>query len=367
MTAEVKIYVEDIASTIATYDTIRLYRGTDPSVYPFTGLPVTTATLVADTEEYTLTDSAGTADDYYRFSYYSSISTVESAQSDAIKPGAVTLKTLIAEAARECGMGFSAVADAGSSATKVICARLLDMGVDAGYMGGAFIWRPSAAANNDRIRRIGEQGFSTADGSFTPTRAWATGPAADEVFYVTNLFPAIDWEGFPFSWARAARAATEHLYFTDRLNLGTGTATNKTRFDLATHLAYAREDNIRRVLVQTTDSDGNVTEWELGTQGTDWTPVPDNDGLSIDTVDYVLSTSETLIVEVNRTYDPMYAVDDVLTGPLALATRAVAAEVFKRANAFYAGKYGAEATYWTAEFTSLYNLRYRPRHVVRGL
>ena len=367
MTVDVQVYVENIADTIASYDTIRLYRGTDPSVSPFTGLPVADTALVAATLDYTIEDTTGTSDYWYRYSFYNSTTTAESDQSAPIAPGGLTLKQFRSDAARAIGLRFSSVASSAVGGAGGVCdTKLLDSGVDTGFHSGDWLLFP-ARTGDDQVRRVAKAGFDTATGVLSFTRALSSTTTEAEVYQLFQLFPPIDWPGAGISWTQCINNALSTLVYRDRVDVGIGTTAGKTRYALSQHLGQITRDAIARVEIERLDTDGNVIGLlDVGTQST-WFDLLDDDGLTLILGGYTPGTTEHVMVTCNRGYDPLYAEDDVLTGPAYLARLAVAREVFFRANLAYKGLFKEESAAADAEFVRIYRTRYRPQHTIRGL
>ncbi len=365
MTVTVSIYCEDISTKLLTYDSFRLYRDTSPNG-AFSTL-VSTTTLVAAQTEYEVTDAAGTSDSFYRFAYYSTVSLILSDLSNVMQPGALTMRRLRLEAAREGGCAFAGTCSALGTTLLLKDDALLDSGVDAHFLEGSWIYRPDAAAAGDKLRRVAVSGFvTTAPVGLIPNRAWTNVPASGEVYQVFNLAPPIDWPGQAFSWDRAIRTALTNLWFIDQISLGVGTTLGKVRFDLSPYAAYVRRNDVRRVWYRSTDSNGIITDVDVDRNGRYWEPVENGDfGLSIDVYPAPLTT-ETVILEVNRTYEELYIDTDVTTGPLALAKAAVLFRFFESMNQLKDQTYGGELSLWKAAFAREYG-KVKPTDIVRGI
>ena len=339
MSNTVRIYVEDITAQIADFDTIRLFRANSPTD-DFT-LLITTTPLVANQEEYSLTDGTGDASHFYAYRFINDTTSVQSALSARFGATASTLADLRIYSAREAGYGWEGTADATSEATKLVDAALRDSGVDEAYAGGAWIYRQNAVLSADRLRAVGTNGFTTADGGLTPLRAWTNEPDG-ETYQVFGLAPPIDHPGQPFSWDRAISNAFSSRWcrFTDQLNLGEGTSVGKKDFPLDPHLGYLNPDrDIRKVYLRTTNSDGIRTDEDQSKNGRFWNLV--SNGLT--DVDLRLSktpgTDETVIVDVRRRPARLYVDGDALDCPFELAWRAAVWSMFRALNGQTDGKY----------------------------
>lgn len=366
MTVTVSVYVEDIATQQLTYDTIRLYSDTSPGG-SFATL-ATTGLLVTAQTSYGIVDTSGTANNCYRYTLYNSITTAETQKSTVIFPNATTMLRLRVEAAREGGLGFASTCSAAGSTTLLTDATLGDSGYDAHFLEGSWIYRPNAAAATDMLRRVQLGGFTTAaPSSLTPSRAWTNAPASGEVYHIFNLAPPIDWPGEAYSWDRALRGALGNVWFTDHVILGMGTTLGQTRFSLGPYAAYTNAESLRRVLLRSTDSNGNVTDVECDKNGRYWDTVSQGPGdLSIEILPVAPLTTETIIVEFNRTYEQLYVDTNVTTGPFALATKAVLRQLYKTMNNLHNQSYQGDYDHWNEEFRTEYQ-KSRPTATLRGL
>lgn len=84
MTARVDIFVDDIQSVISSgYDKIKVYRSTDRGSGYTEATDVTSRILLeADVTRYSYSDVLGNADSWYKWSYFDSVSPVESSLSN---------------------------------------------------------------------------------------------------------------------------------------------------------------------------------------------------------------------------------------------------------------------------------------------
>lgn len=340
MTTAISVYVEDPATALLTYDSIRLYRDTSPAG-GFSTL-VDTATLVSGTNTYTLSDSTGTASYIYRYTFYNTSGPLESSPSELFYPSGTTMLRLRLEAARQANVGFEGTCSADGTTTTLIDVVLRDTGVDSAFLEGAWIYRPNAAATGDKCRRVKRDGYDATTGTLSFDRAYTNLPASAEVYHVFGLLPPIDLPGQGYSWDRAIRSGLGTCWFVDELNLGKGTANRDTRFSLAAHSGYVTRSQIRNVWLRTTDTHGVVTDTDSQTGLGFWTINENGPGdLSIDLFP-APTTDQTVIAQVNRRDMALYNDTDVTLTPFDYAVRSVAWKAFVNLNQRYPGKYVGE-------------------------
>lgn len=368
MTVSFDYYVEDIDTQIATYDQVRLWRGTSPTG-SFT-TQAATATLVAGQKLYTLSDSGGDVNSVYVVDFHHSTLGNTSTQSAPFYPDGVSLLRLRLEAARKSGAGFDSTCSALGTTTTLVDAALLDNGVDADYGSGLWLYRPFASLGTDRLRRVALSGFDTTTGTFTVTRAYSNAPAATEVYHAFMFYPPIRSAGAAMSWDDIIRDALRDTWYVDQLDIGTGTATGTTttttaRFSLS-DTADVQRSQVRRILIRTFDANGNPIDRDANTQQGVTQFVPDGAGnLSIDVYPAPLTT-EHVIVEVNRQPTALYNDADVVDIPIDYAVAAVRRRLYWQRNSDQAGKYTAELAAATADFAKASTLN-QPNVVQRGL
>jgi hypothetical protein len=167
----VSIYVEDIASVLASYDKVRLYRATSQ-----TGAAslVTTITLVTDTRLYTYTDTAAAPTDWYEVEYYNSSTAAVSARSTrwpASQPVTTSLLKLRQTVADEMGAYASGTTTGAGAAngTTVVDSTSVDLALTGEeYIGG---WlQITSGANSGQLRRV--SGYDQTTGTFTVSRGF---------------------------------------------------------------------------------------------------------------------------------------------------------------------------------------------------
>lgn len=353
MAVTISVYVEEITAQLAAgYESIKLYRDTEPDG-AFSTL-VDTETLVALTTIYDITDANGTVDHWYRYGLWDG--SALTALSEAFQPNGHTLLAVIAAGARRCNAGFASECTSVGTTTTLIDLALVDNGVAPDFLEGSFILRPSASAG-DRLRRVATEGFNTTAGalSINASNPWTTEPAEGEEYYIFRLLPPIGMPGAGFSWQEAAAEALRGIYYDDQVDIGTGTSTGQARFSLAQY--RLREEDIGAVYLRTTNDDGIITDIDAGKLGRYWEKIengPNDWSLELHPPP---KTTEHVIVEIVRHYEPMHKLTDVTLCDLELAARATAFRVYRYLNRIQAGKYVYEMNMAAQELAEVYGGR----------
>jgi hypothetical protein len=328
----VSIYIDDIATALANgYTSIRLYSATDP-LGTFT--LVTTITLVAADHSYSYTDTAGTADTWYRHTLYTAVGPTESDPSAPYRVLAGTLDQVIFEALAYADAGFTGTCSALGDPTYLVCDALLDYGQDAKYLEGGWIYRYGIALDSanaaNRYRRVARGGFSTSTGRITPTRNWTYQPQNAEAFAMLTLLPPYQAPGAPYSWAQAARDGIRECRVDDRLFIATGDGATYS-YDLSAYDGLFREEDV--VGCWGVDNSGNSPtplDVDYTMQGR-YIEVRRNGPSSLTLLIRPIAptSTEDVYLEVNRTFVVPTRPTDVTDCPLPLAARATVWKVFE--------------------------------------
>lgn len=353
--------MEDVATQLASYTSINVYRGSssNPDTATFLTL-VTTITLVSGTLSYSFTDTSGTVSTLWRCSYYNTSTVAESGLGPVIKAGA-TLASFRPDCARAARAGSSSTCTAAGTVTTLIDASLGMSGVDSYYHEGDWLYR-SAAAAGDRLRRVGEAGFGATTGTLTIPLVypWTTPPALAEGYDLYSLLPPIEVGGESYSWNDAIRDGLRDLWYLDQINLGAGGTIGQTRYSLQQFGDVVTRESVRAVFFRRTDSNGVIRDYLMGTNGTYWTVQEnDTDGLTLILSDSP-STTETLIVNIKRRFALPYIDTDVMTGPLSLATAATCRQVFWKLE----GPGGSRYNEWNTRYLQEYRTYGAPAAVL---
>jgi len=352
------IYVEDVTTALLTYNQIRLYRATSPDgTFSTTG---DVASLVAAQELYAITDSSGDANKYYQYDLYHTVSTAASAKSEVFAPSEATLLKVRLEAARQAGAGFASTCSALGTTTTLIDDKLKDEGVSTDFLEGAWIYRPDAAAAGDKLRRVKAAGFATSTGTLSIDRAWTNAPASAEVYHIYTLLPPVLSAGQAYSWDRAVQDALAETWYVDLLNVGPGTTVPTVRFDLAPF--PIQRDSVRRVFTRYVDDNDEIHDTDQSLLGKYWKVEENAGGLTL-VLSTAPTTSESVFVEANRTYAPLYTDAAVTPCPFALAWRGAVWKAYEHLNRVQTGKYAIEVQGARTDFLNEY-ARHRPQNMV---
>jgi hypothetical protein len=365
MASTVYVYVEDLATVMATYTQVRVYRDTSPGGAFTTQVSGSPVTLVAGTLTYPVTDSTGTPNRWYRYRYYNPSTVVQSELSDPFQAVGTSLEWLRIETARRAGSGFESLATGGDTTT-LIDAQLADSAVDEHYLEGGWVYRPDAADAGDMVRRVALSGYDPATQELTFARAYANAPVDGERYQVFLLLPPVDHPASAFSWDRAVRDGLLRCPYVDEVVIGQGGTGN--RFTLAQLAGLIQRESVRRVFVRRTDDDGNRTEWTFGQQGTWWEWEENGPGnMAITVHGYWPVEGETVLVEVLRRENALYVDTDVTLVNIERAARAGAYEAFRWLNAVaQPGRYAVEEDRALANWLHEERL-HRPPPVVLGV
>lgn len=347
----VKVYVEDPATEVLTYDQVRLYYDTTPDGSFAGEVSGSPQTLDADTTDYDLVDNAWVSGRWYRWKLFNSGNSATTPLSEAFQATAGSLLDIMAAANRRACGGWSGTLSSAGSSTTIVDVVLLDQGVDAGFARATWFYRPNAVLAANRLRRSSDAAFNTNTGAITMTRAYTDTPAQGEPYYAFAMLPPTDQPGESYSMERCVRDGLAVLRVVDRLNLGEGTSAWATDFSLLTHVGWLTEDMIRNVFLRTTDGNGNyayqdasknLRYWEVLENG------PEDRQLSIHPAP---TTSETVIVEAIRPYITPYGLTDMTDCPFDLAVAATVWALFYHLQ--FRGRPGRYATELAGAYADL--------------
>lgn len=340
------LYVEDPDGAIVDgYTVAKLYRGTTASG-SFTAQVGSDITLVAGTRVYEFTDTSGTPDSWYRYVLYGTTPGT-SDFSPAWQADVTTLLRIKQEANRQAGGGFDSVMTATGSTGYLIDAVLGDSARDTHYLEGLWIYRPSAAAAADKVRRVAHNGYTVATSRLAPSRAWSDVPASAEAYSVFHWAPPIDWPGEASSWDRFVADGLRAFQFPDEINLGIGDGV-ANNFSLANY--GIRDEMIRSIAIRTYRDDDHLNYYDMdaGKKGRWWTTRENGpQGLEIILHPAPMAT-QYVVVETLRDYTIPYGDTDTTDCPFDLAVAATKWGLFAYLDGYLrVGKYTKElATAW---------------------
>ncbi len=345
----VTVYVEDIASRIADFDEIRLYRGASP-FGPFS-TTVTDITLVAGQYAYTYDDSGGDDSSWYVYVFRNSDTLEVSAESSPFRPRGGTLAQIAFDAAQMAGAAFDGVATAGSNTT-LIDPALVDSAQDEGAYSGMWI-RRRAAATADRVRSATGAPFDVATASITVTRSWATPPETDEAYEVFALLPPDRRRGMVYSWADAVREGLREIWMEDEIIVGVGDGAAR-EFPLTAVPALLDANRRRGVIVRRT-IDGQAFDADMQALGR-FIDYRTQAGSATLVLPYAPTTGDLVIVKVVRQPDTPWRDTDYIDVDSELAAAAGAMAAYRKLNGIPAtrGQYAAELASAEREFAERY-------------
>lgn len=363
MSATARVYIEDPAAALATYEELHLYRDSTPEG-EFVALAGSTL-LLPDTYEYVFEDGGGSSLSWYRFRLYHPTGPIQSDLSAPFQAG-VALSWLRMEVAIRAHAGFRGTVTGGTIDT-LVDETLRDNGLDQAFMSGIWIYRPGSIEGltaSDRLRRTANNGFDPATGTFTVVRPYTSQPPlAGEEYHAYALVPPVDQAGVPYSWNRAIREALEEVRFPDLLVLGHGDGVT-TRFELDTHVNQARERHIQRVWLRTVTQDGQVIDRDAQKAG-GWWSVQQNTPASLTLIVQPAPTADELVVVEAMTRDAaLYRDDDITAAPPELVIRAAVMKLFEHMNTRIPGRYQAEYAGALASYNA-YAAQVTPQPIVR--
>lgn len=267
-----------------------------------------------------------------------------------------TLNEVTLESARRCGAAFNSTCSAAGSTTTLIDAVARDQGTDENFGAGGWIYRPDAVLTADKLRRISNQGFAPATGTWSPTRAWINLPASAEAFQVYALLPPIDQSGMPESWLRLVNRALSAIWYDDTISVGGGDGTQNVLFPLADETGWtANEQHIKGVWLRQFDDDGIPIEIDMSRGGRFWKVVHTSDGAMLALSQPPFEGQEVRI-QVLRSYAPLATDDDETNCPLTLLALRVRYELFRyldgspQGRGQYEGEVKIALGDWQAEY-----------------
>jgi len=310
----VRIIVEDIATQLLTYDTIELERS---DTVGGTYTQVATAALVAGQFYYSIADSGGDLNKWYRYRFHKDPST-NSDYSDPFRVEGVTRLRGRQAALSKYGAGIVIIADGGGTGT----VQTGDYRVKTSLFRanrGKGTWLLPTTGGNSGVPRIISATNPTV-GQFTVLPLWAAVIAAgDEVEW--------HWLADPKVWDDANVRAMLRYWYVERVPI-VGVA-NQEEYDLSV-LPFLRDtEQVHDVRWYPTS--GLDVDESFGVDGRWWRIRQDVDALTLQ-IKPAIAATQTLYLETTRPMTPLYT--DASAAPPIAAEELVAALTYDEVLAY---------------------------------
>lgn len=268
-----------------------------------------------------------------------------------------TLNAVVLEAAMRCGAGFSSTCSAAGTTTTLIDAKARDQGTDANFAAGGWIYRTaSATAAADKVRRITNEGFDPATGTWTVTRAWSDAPDNAEAYQVYATLPPIDQPGIAESWKRLVNRGLNATWFEDQIVVGSGDGSLNKRFTISDETGWiGNEQHVKGVLLRTINSDGLIYEYDQSKEGR-WWDIQHANGVATLVLGRAPLENQDVVVVAVRTYPTLSADTDETNCPLDLIALRTRYELYcyldatPQSQGQYTGEMARALTDWLAEY-----------------
>jgi hypothetical protein len=305
MSVTVRITVEDIATQLLTYNSIRLYRA-DTLGGSYT--VQVTESLVADDYYYTISDASGTLNHWYKYTFYHTVSTAESDFSLAFRVDGVTRLRAIQKAMADYNAGFVMVASGVGDTSSLITndTRIRSTAFRDDRFKGSWVYVSTGArAEEDSI--VVASDVSLGDLTIDPI---LTGDlAVGDEFELHRLAQRQVWND-------AFNRAMARYYYTDRVPIPG--VSGQEEYDLA-ELPWVRtEDDIFDVTHYPVS--GQDIEKSYGVDGKWWKPRQDREKIVLAIHP---ATTDTLYLYTVRPMPSLYT--DAAVAPLPCAEELAAA------------------------------------------
>lgn len=294
MAITVQFLVEDVATQIALYDKIRLYRGTSATgSFSF----VANVSLVAGQFSYNYPDSSGTINSWYKWSLYNSVSTAESDKTVAFRPGNTSLLRIRQYALEhyKCGLVMNASAVGTSTSIVTTDFRFKVSILQAGQGKGAFLY-PTSGSRVGEARMITDS--SPTAGTFTIS------PAMDGALAIADEFEW-HWMARPDQWNTAIRAGLARYYHIDRVPIAGDADADEYNLSIFPWLHNKKYARNLHVLWASAD-----TEELWGVMGRWWKIRQDQSSLTLQIAPRVPDDA-ILYLECYRPFEPLWADADI--------------------------------------------------------
>ena len=315
MSVDLKYVVEDITTQLLTYTVIRVYRS---NTLGGTYSVVDTVTLVADTFYYSLLDTGGDLNKWYKYSFYNPTGPVESDLSAPYRVDGVTRLRARQSALSKYGCGI-VVVNTGTDNDKI---TTIDYRVKTSLFRtdrGKGTWLLPTTGSNQEKPRIA----STTDptlGTMTVLPAWAVAFAnGDEVEW--------HWLADPTVWNDALNRGLTRYYYADRVPLN-GVAGDE-EYDLSKIPWIIDKDQISDVTWYPTSS--KDVEQSYASDGRWWKTRMDRDKVVL-VIYPPVSSTVTLYLHTARPMPALYT--DASAAPAVCVEELVAALTYDEVLAY---------------------------------
>lgn len=315
MSVTVRIIVEDVATQLLTYDTVELERSATVSG---SYSQVATAPLVAGEFYYSVADSGGDLNKWYRYRFHKTTPLANSDYSDPFRVDGVTRLRAIQAAIAKYGSGI-VVVNTGADADKVTTddhrVKTSLFRTDRGK--GTWLWPTSG--NNDEVARI----ISTTDpvnGTMTVLPAFGGNFANGEEVEWHWLVDRIEWNN-------ALNRGMARYWYVERVPL-VGVA-NQEEYDLSVIPFLRDPEQVHDVRWYPTS--GLDIDESYGVDGR-WWRIREDVGVLTLQIRPTIGVTETLFLETTRPMPSLYT--DASAAPPAAAEELVAALTYDEVLAY---------------------------------
>lgn len=333
MSVTLRFIVEDIATQIATYESIRVYRASSlTGTYSVVG----TVTLVSGTFYYSYADSSGDLNKWYKYSFYHSTGPAESDLSSPFRVEGVTRLRARQAALAKYGAGIVLV-NTGTDSNKITTAdyrvKTTLFRDDRGK--GTWLW-PTTGNNAEKARLILSSVVSTGVITVLPTWAGAL-VDGDEIEWHTLADPT--------EWNNAMNRGLARYWYVERVPI-VGVA-NQEEYSLVGIPFLKDKEHVHDVRWYPTS--GVDVDESFGTDGR-WWRIREDVGVLTLQIHPAIGATQTLYLETTRPMQPLYT--DASAAPANAAEELVAALAYDEVLAYLSapgrGSVDARATWRTA-------------------
>jgi hypothetical protein len=315
MAVTLRFIVEDIATQIATYESIRVYRA---SSLTGTYSAIGTESLVADTFYYSFSDSSGDLNKWYKYSFYHSTGPVESDLSAPFRVDGVTRLRARQAALAKYGAGIVLV-NTGTDSDKITTAdhRVKSTIFRDDRGKGTWLW-PTTGNNAEVARIISASVAST--GVITVLPAWSGA-------FVDN--DEVEWHTLadPTEWNNALNRGMARYWYVERVPI-VG-VTDQEEYSLV-GLPFLRDkEHVHDVRWYPTS--GIDVDESFGVDGR-WWGIREDVGILTLQIKPAIETGKILYLETTRSMSSLYT--DASAAPPNAAEELVAALTYDEVLAY---------------------------------